>query len=176
MPTRYARGRSRAPIRRAPRRVVDVARFDFAASTLVNATQSSDVFSDYNASMGILVHPPGITIVGIRYSLTVFSATAIFVGYTWGFIVTDQGIAAAQLDPDTNRHLDFMEWGFKTVLVGPSPLPTPVLVGNGDDGFRTVRSMRKLHEQRNNLAFMIRSDSATATTFAVSGSVHFKLP
>ena len=147
-----------------------------ASSSLVNVPQNTDMFGNYNSELGILKHPPGITIVSIRYRLDVFAAAALFVGYTWGFIVADDDLPATGMDPLTDRHLDWMEWGAASVLVGPSPLPSSSLVGGGDDGFRTVRSQRKMKEMRDALFFVIRSDSATTTTFALQASVHFKLP
>jgi hypothetical protein len=127
--------------------------------------------------MGLLNHPPGITIMGIRYTLEVGSGVAITLGYTWGILVTDSGVASSVINPSSKEHLDFMEWGQKTVgLSAATPGSVAQLVGNGDDGFRTVRSRRRLNEMFDNLAFVIVSDSATATSYNVGISVHFALP
>ena len=163
----------RIPPRTAPRRVVDVARGFVGSSTLGTTPLVSDVFSAYDTDAGILNHPAGITIVGIRYTLAVGLA-ALNSRLQWGFIVVPAGIAASVIHPGTNQHADFMEWGSKAVTTTATAWEN--LVGNGDEGFRTVRSMRKLKEMQSNLAFVIVNDVAGPISYECDFSVHFKLP
>jgi hypothetical protein len=175
------RGIQRAQRTRGPRRVVDVAR---VRSTVVGASGGTalilDTFATYKTKAGILTIPPGITIVGIRYSLNI-SFTAVQLnggaGVDWGFIVAPDTSDADDLDPSLNTHLDWMEWGSSRHLSVVTAGGGFSMVGNGDDGFRTVRSMRKISEIGLQLFFMITPTAVSGTFgYGLAASIHFKLP
>ena len=173
------RRRSVGFARRGGRRKADVARRTFQTSTLGLTAQSDNVLGQYQTDAGLLAHPPGITIVGIRYTLSFFLSTPAAIApntFYWGFIVTDGGTPASVIDPAANEHLDWMEYGNKTLASGQGAQSILSMVGNGDDGFRTVRSRRRLNELSDILAFAVVAGSSGPFTCNMQCSVHFLLP
>jgi len=120
----------------------------------------------------------GSTVVGIRYRLQVGESSAAITNtdVTWGFIVAGRLVDPDDLDPQTSEHLDWMEWG--TASTGPLGVGGVIaLNGFGDDGFRTVRSMRKIAAVEENLRFVIvASTSPAAMLYRLGCSVVLKLP
>jgi hypothetical protein len=182
MATRFGGRRLQRAVRpRGPRRVVDVAR---VRSTVVGASGGTplilDCFATYKTKAGILTIPPGITIIGIRYSLNLsFSAVNLngAAGVDWGFIVAPDTSDSDDLDPSLNTHLDWMEWGSSRHLSVVTAGGGFSMVGNGDEGFRRVRSMRKIQEIGNQLFFMLTPTAAAGTVgYGLAASIHFKLP
>ena len=179
MPRAIVRRRGGVIRARGGRRKADVARRTFQTSTLGLTAQSDNVFSQYQTDAGLLAHPPGITVVGIRYTLSFFLTTPAAISpntFYWGFIVTDGGTPASVIDPAANEHLDWMEYGNKTMASGQGAQSLLVPLGQGDDGFRTVRSRRRLNELSDILAFAVVAGSSGPFTVNMQCSVHFLLP
>ena len=176
--TRFARRRRVVPTPR-PRRRVDIARASASASGLANgAVQLVDVLATYDADLGVVEFPPGATCVGLKYSLRVASAslaTNLATRFFWGFLVGPRTLDAADLDPSLNPHLNWMEWGARYIGFSTAGADVP-LVGAGDDGFRTVRSMRKLQELQETVWFAIVSNgNATTWAYGLVSSAAMKL-
>jgi len=133
-----------------------------------------DAFIEYNLEEGILNHPPGITIMGVRYHLSGETVSAIAHDeVSWGWIVVPEGIATAELRPRTSKHLDWMDYGAKTISIPASSVVS--LVGQGDQGYRSCRAARKVGGPEENLVFVVNSRN-TGLTVCVEWSVGFKLP
>jgi len=118
--------------------------------------------------------------MGIRYRLEVFYSTAQAAPgaiFTWGFQVAAQDVEAVDIDPSVTLHQDWMEWGSDAGLVVPAGSRV-VLVGGGDDGFRTVRSRRKIGQIQETLFFSCNSTVPSGGTwgFAMVASVALALP
>ena len=136
-------------------------------------------FSEYETDAGIVQMIPGITIVGIKYKLVFMNTLAQAVPgatFAWGFLVGPNTLDAADLDPNVNKHLDWMEWGMLQVQRGAGDVLIPL--GNADDGFRSVRSMRKMGELDTALFSAVSAQLPGGGTWSYSmiSSVAFKLP
>ena len=174
MPSRFTRTRTRTPVRiGTARRRVDTARM-FNSAALIAATPATfKPMGAWQADLGMAGNLPGLTIAGIRYRLSIASTVAQTNNVAWGFIVAERMITtAADFGPKAHEHLDWMEYG-RGVFSTPA-LTDVQLLGGGDDGFRTVRSKRKLREIEDELVFVI--ESAQAITFNLSTSVAVMLP
>jgi len=109
--------------------------------------------------------------MGIRYTLACNNTVQVAEqGLTWGIIVVPTGIGAANVNPNTQQHLDWMEWG-KRKFTQPAASVVNV-VGLGDDGFRTVRSRRKLAALEEDLLFVLLFDAGASTnSYFIQASV-----
>jgi len=171
-----------ARARAAPRarRRVELARSAFnSTGNVAGAVTFREPLAPWNTDIGLVGNLPGMTIMGIRYRLEVFysiaqTSPAIF---TWGFQVTDQDVEAIDIDPSVTLHQDWMEWGSDAGLIVPANTRT-VLVGGGNDGFRTVRSRRKIGQIQNTLFFVCNSTVPSGGTwgFGMVASVALALP
>jgi hypothetical protein len=176
--------RRRTPVRSGgarQRRRVELARSSFNASGLAAGNaQIREVLAPWNTDLGLVGNLPGMTVMGIRYRFSVsYSAAQAAPGaiVTWGFQVTDQSVDNVDIDPSIFLHQDWMEWGNDAGLIVPAGART-VLLGNGDDGFRTVRSRRKLGQIQETLFFAVNSTVPSGGTwgFAMTSSVALALP
>jgi hypothetical protein len=134
--------------------------------------------ASWTTDAGLLHHPAGCTVVGIRYRLAVCNPAAPavpFADFAWGFLVGDNPTTAADLDPSSHEHLDWLEWG-RAVVSLPANSVFVDLVGKGDDGFRTVRSKRKMEEIEDDLMFVIKASTAGPFQFTMVSSVALMLP
>jgi hypothetical protein len=116
---------------------------------------------------------PGLTVGGIRYRLSISTASAQTTTLTWGWLVGNEMITTAQdFSPVTQQHMDWMEYGrgvFTTV-----PTTELQIVGGGDDGFRTTRSRRLIKEIEDKLIFA--AEASQACTLNMNCSVAVALP
>jgi hypothetical protein len=168
--------RSRAPLRRGSPRQVEIARAGVGSGFGV-ATSEAELLTSWIADAGLLTVPAGITIVGIKYRLAVGNVTtaANNVSIVWGIQVVGTDTDPDDLNPRIEEHQNWMEWGrfIGDFPVGVWRYPN----GNGDDGFRTVRSMRKISGIEQKLVFVINASSAVAgLSFDVGASIAMKLP
>ena len=150
-----------------------------ASSGIANGVvQAADLLTSYKAKVGLLSPPPGITVVAIRYRLSITAGAAVTgqgLSVTWGFIVAPDTSDSDDINPAADPHLDWMEYGrIETALpAGQAFYP----VGLGDDGFRTVRSMRKMDEPGSQLwSVVVASAAATTWGYHLTASTVFKLP
>ena len=178
MPFRRTPVRSRTGrIGQRPRRRVDTARFNTRVTLVANTPNITRPLSQWIADIGLAAGGqfPGMTIAGIRYRLSANAgATAITTAEVcWGFgVFNEMTTTAADFSPVSKQHLDWMEYGRGDFTL---PVNTNVqLLGNGDEGFRTVRSKRKILEVEDDLQFVIQSDAAPS--FTLSASVAVMLP
>ncbi len=172
------RGRGRVVRRGGPRRKVELARSSQGQSGLGVSPLLSDLLADWLADAGLLRIPPGVTIGGMKYRLTVGGATAAIttpLTVTWGIGVFPDTIDDVDLDPNTSRHIDWLEWGsFSSTFLAAE---SKQLNGNGDDGFRTVRSKRRVDGIEQQLLLSIKASSAPAgLSFNVMSSTALLLP
>jgi hypothetical protein len=176
MPPAYRRGRRPGAPRRQLRRV-EIARSLRGNSALGIGVLTDDLFVDWRADTGTLNAPPGITVVGIRYRLAVGGATgaANSQRITYGFQVGSTELDAADMSPNDDLHQDWMEWGSFNSSYAANEWKQ--VVGAGDEGFRHVKSMRKLNAIQETLWFGIVASAAPANFgYTLAASVVFKLP
>jgi len=117
-------------------------------------------------------------VVGIRYDLQVANVAVgavAFAEFVWGFIVGFNPTTPGDVDPLLLQHRSWMEWGRKTVSLGANNVFTP-LVGGGDEGFRTVRSKRRMNEVEDDLLFVIKATTAGPFQYTMISTVALMLP
>ena len=114
--------------------------------------------------------------MGIKYRLWITNDAAPLNGEVgWGFIVARNPTTTSDLDPIVHEHLSWMEWS-RTPFVAPAANTFVPLVGGGDDGFRTVRSRRKLNEIEDDLLFCIVATTASTFIYEMISTVAIMLP
>ena len=166
---RFLRRRSAAPLVRAPqRRKIDIARKGTVGQAIANNTVAlSFPLSAYEAALGIANPPAGCTIMAIRYRLFVSTSLAVtgpLATMWWGFIVAPSSSSSTQLNPSTDPHLDWMEWGRAAPSLAANSTFEPV--GRGDQGYRHVRSRRKISGPTEDLFFAIIVNAAGGPTYS----------
>jgi hypothetical protein len=147
---RAVQRRRPANVGRRPRRRVEFARRRIDSLGVTSGTaQLYDLLATFQTELGITSMLPGTTIMGIRYQIWVSAETAAKAGVnlTWGFITGPDTLDLADVVPDVDAslHLDWMQLMYRSVEGGLSAVSEGKnLVGNGDEGYATVRSRRKL--------------------------------
>jgi hypothetical protein len=136
----------------------------------------ADVLSSFQADLGLLANLPGVTIDGIRYTLSVRPSIAVEMQVTWGFIVTQSTVDNVDIDPLANPHLDWMEW--RHIRVAPAAANQPInLVGLGDAGYYRTAARRKLKEIQDTCFFAINATAAGGTWgYELGSSAALMLP
>jgi hypothetical protein len=115
--------------------------------------------------------------VGWRYRLFIGGATAAATSFrvTWGAQLVSDDTDDADMDPAVSMHQNWYEWGHFIHTYAINEWRT--VNGNGDDGFRTVRAMRKLSGVDQSLRFVIvASANVAGMGFSLESSVAVKLP
>jgi hypothetical protein len=125
---------------------------------------------------GILEVPPGVTVAGCRYRLALGGATtAGQLKVTYGILVAPGNLPSTNQNPETQKHLDWMEWG--TYQANYAVGEWKQVNGNGDDGFRTVRSKRKFDGLNTQMSFCLIADvNLAGFSYHLGASVPFLLP
>ena len=176
MVTRYP-ARRRRLVRSSPRRQVEIARLSFGNTALGVSTLTQNLLGDWSSDAGLVNNPAGITVAGIKYRLFLGGATVAVtsIRVTWGIQVNSVDIEGDDINPDTRQHLDWMEWG--VFQGGFAANEWKAVHGNGDEGFRSVRSKRKVNGLEQNLLLCINaSSSPTNFGFHIAASTALLMP
>jgi len=169
MPVARARRGPRAP--RAGRRRVEIARRRISALGLSSGIQGvADLMADWQTDLGMLANLPGMTVLGVRYMLSIraVTAAATSISVNWGLQVGDATLDAIDVDPNVYLHQDWMLL-MQTQQPNLALGDTLNLVGNGDQGYAVVKSKRKLQEIQDTLLFPYQVGFAGGGTLSLLG-------
>ena len=166
-----ARGRTRRTYARVGRRRVEIARRSLSAIGLASGVQgTADLLADWQTDLGMLSNLPGMTVMSVRYMLSIraVTAAATSVAVNFGLQVGPASLDAIDVDPNVFLHQDWMllmQMDVPDVALGN----TQRLVGLGDQGYAVVKSRRKLQEIQDTLLLAYQVGFAGGGTLSLLG-------